>query len=90
MNRPSQIFRREQREQQSEAAQGQNRARGLAAGLFAKVLIVFGGGSLLLGLMIVILAGPWSGFKEGIAGVIGLSIMIPGFLMLLTGWLARR
>ena len=90
MNRPSQIFRRGEERPQPEATERQSRAKGMAAGFFGTVLMVFGGGSLLLGLVILLLAGPWSGFQEGIAGVIGLSIMVPGFLMFLTGFLARR
>ena len=94
MSRRSQIFRRgaESRPQTVEAgdAARQTQAKGLAARIFGTVLLVFGGGSLLLGLVIVLLAGPWSGFQEGIAGVIGLSIMVPGFIMFLIGFLARR
>ena len=90
MNRSSQVFRRTEPKPQNEDTERRTRAKGIAAGIFGTVLMVFGGGSFLLGLVIVILAGPWSGFQEGIAGVIGASIMVPGFLMFLTGFLARR
>lgn len=90
MSRRSQIFRRGEEGPEPEDTKRRTHTKGLAARIFGTVLLVFGGGSLLLGLVIVLLADPWSGFQEGIAGVIGLSIMVPGFLMFLTGFLARR
>ncbi|MEM7426071.1 MAG: hypothetical protein AAF441_08245 [Pseudomonadota bacterium] len=88
MNEPSQIFRRDESRRKGLKVSGE--ARSVLAGIAGLVLMIFGGASVSLGVLVLVLIGGWSGFEEGIAGMIALSITVPGFLMLLTGFLVRR